>query len=91
MRAFLDEDESEGILLMNADDAFNRPNRNVALWNIQYTCPAMKHVLINFYRASTKILMNRDGFFELLSQEVRFDFIPPSERTYSPMQADMVR
>ena len=39
------------------------------LLNVQYTCPAMKHVLINFYRKSTRIFMNSDGFFELSSQE----------------------
>jgi hypothetical protein len=48
---------------------FNRVNRAVALWNVQFTCPAMKHVLINFYRSPTRIFMNGDGCFELLSQE----------------------
>ena len=64
MRAFLEEDDSDGILLMNVDNAFNRLNRNVALWNIQYMCPAMKHILNNFYRSSSRIFMNREGFFE---------------------------
>ena len=69
MRGFLDDDESDGILLIDADNAFNRVNRSVALRNIQTICPAMKHVLINFYRTPTRILMNRDGFFELSSRE----------------------
>jgi hypothetical protein len=69
MRGFLDDDESDGILLIDADNAFNRINRAVALRNMQYICPAMKHVLINFYRSPTRIFMNGDGFFELLSQE----------------------
>jgi hypothetical protein len=69
MRGFLDDDESDGILLIDADNAFNRVNRAVALWNVQFTCPAMKHVLINFYRSPTRIFMNGDGCFELLSQE----------------------
>ena len=69
MRDFLDDDSSDGILLIDADNAFNRINRAVALWNVQYTCPAMKHVLINFYRSSSRIFMNSDGYFELLSQE----------------------
>ena len=69
MKGFLDDDESDGILLIDADNAFNRVNRGVALWNIQL-CPAMKHILINFYRSPTRIFMNGDGgFFELLSQE----------------------
>jgi hypothetical protein len=69
MRGFLDEDQSDGILLIDADNAFNRVNRAVALRNMQYICPAMKHVLINFYRSPTRIFMNSDGFFELFSQE----------------------
>ena len=69
MCGFLDDDQSDGILLIDADNAFNRINRAVALWNIQYICPAMKHILINFYRSSTRIFMNGEGFFDLLSQE----------------------
>ena len=69
MRSFLDDDSSDGILLIDADNAFNRVNRAVALWNVQFSCPAMKHVLINCYRSPTRIIMNGDGCFELLSQE----------------------
>ena len=67
MRGFLDGDESDGILLIDADNAFNRVNRAVALCNIQHICPAMKHILINFYRSPTRIC--GEGFFQLLSQE----------------------
>ena len=35
MRGFITDDDSDGILLIDAD--------NAALWNIQYTCPSMKH------------------------------------------------
>jgi len=69
MRDFLASDENDGILLIDADNAFNRVNRAAALWNVQYICPALKHVLSNFYRAPTRIFMNGDSFFELLSQE----------------------
>ena len=68
MKGFLDDDESDGILLKDADNAFNRVNRGVVLWNIQYICPAMKHILINFYRAPTRIFMNGEGFFEFFSR-----------------------
>ena len=37
--------------------------------NIEHTCPSMNHILINFYRTCSRIFMNRDGFFELSSQE----------------------
>ena len=39
MREFLAQDDNDGILLIDADNAFNRVNRGVALWNVQYTCP----------------------------------------------------
>ena len=61
MRDFFEQDSNDGVLLIDADNAFNRVNRAVALWNVQFTCPAMKHVLINFYRNSTRIFMNGDG------------------------------
>ena len=70
MRSFFEKDSSDGVLLIDADNAFNRVNRSVALWNIQYTCPAMKHILINFYRTSTRIFMKSDeDSWELASQE----------------------
>ena len=49
MRSFISDDDSYGILLIDADNAFNRINRSAALWNIQYTCPSMKHITINNY------------------------------------------
>ena len=70
MRSFLDDDQSDGILLIDADNAFNRVNRATALWNVQFTCPVMKHILINFYRSPSRIFMNGEGgSCELLSQE----------------------
>ena len=69
MRGFITDDDSDGILLIDADNAFNRINRSAALWNIQYTCPSMKHIIINFYRTPTRIFMNSEGAFELMSQE----------------------
>ena len=55
MKKFFTDDDSDGILLIDADNAFNRINRKVALWNIQHTCPALKHILINFYRSPSQI------------------------------------
>jgi hypothetical protein len=70
MREFLARDDNDGILLIDADNAFNRVNRAVALWNVQYLCPVMKFVLINAYRVPTRIFMTDDnGSFEFLSQE----------------------
>ena len=57
-------------MTIRADNAFNRVNRATALWNVQFTCPAMKHILINFYRFPSRIFMNSEGFFELLSDAI---------------------
>ena len=70
MRNFFNNEKSDGILLIDADNAFNRINRQAALWNVQYTCPVIKHVLINTYREATRIFMlDESCSFELLSQE----------------------
>ena len=70
MRKFLEDAENDGILLIDADNAFNRVNRQAALWNVQFTCPSMKYVLINMYRAPSRIFMlGKDSSFELASEE----------------------
>ena len=70
MREFFENDDTDAFLLIDADNAFNRINRGVALWNIQFICPSMKVILINFYRSATRIFL-QDGaeIFELLSCE----------------------
>ena len=43
--------------MVDADNAFNRLNRKVALWNIQFTCPVLKCVIINTYRKDSSIFI----------------------------------
>lgn len=70
MRTFLEREDSEGILLIDADNAFNRINRQAALWNTQFTCPSMKYALMTMYRSPSRIFMHGQGStFELLSEE----------------------
>ena len=57
----------DGILLLDAENAFNRANRAAALWNIQYDCPALKCTVINTYRRATKIFVL--GGLEIWSNE----------------------
>jgi hypothetical protein len=45
-----DSDECEATLLVNATNAFNILNRQVALHNIRCLCPSIATVLINSYR-----------------------------------------
>ena len=51
-------DDSEAVILVDADNAFNRVNRAAALWNVQYVCPSLKFALINTYRSPTRIFVS---------------------------------
>ena len=46
---------------------FNRLNRAVALYNIQYVCPPLATVVINFYRTPARLFVT--GAMELHSHE----------------------
>ena len=63
--SFLD-DNTEAILLVDASNAFNVLNRQVALHNISMLCPSIATTLINTYRAPTDLFVDGSS---LLSQE----------------------
>ena len=65
-REMFEEDEEQAMLLVDASNAFNSLNRQVALHNIRRTCPTIARVLINTYRNSTELFVDGDS---LLSQE----------------------
>ena len=50
MRRAFECDAYDGLLLVDADNAFNRLNRQVALLNIRHLCPSLSVLLINCYR-----------------------------------------
>ena len=58
--------ETEGILLVDASNAFNSLNRANALANVRCLCPSFSTVLTNIYQESSKLFLGRDT---LLSQE----------------------
>ena len=55
MKRIFDEDTTDGIILVDAANAFNCLNRMVALHNVQYICPAFATVLINTYRNPARL------------------------------------
>ena len=55
---FLDSD-TEAILLVDASNAFNSLNRKAALLNIKHTCPTLTTVLINIYRNSSELVIDK--------------------------------
>ncbi len=66
VRTSFESENNEGVLLVDASNAFNSLNRQVALHNIQRLYPPLATILINNYRAPTELFV--DGH-TLLSQE----------------------
>jgi len=64
-RAF-DSGECKAALLIDATNAFNFLNRQVALDNIRRLCPPIATILVNSYRAPTELFVDCDV---ILSQE----------------------
>ena len=67
MKEIFNDEETDGIIPVDASNAFNNMNRLVALHNIRVTCPAISTILINMYRISTRLFIAGGG--EILSQE----------------------
>ena len=67
MRHCFAADEVDAVLLIDADNAFNRINRHAILNNIQYICPIFKHAIINTYRTPSRIFVL--GGMEMTSEE----------------------
>ncbi len=56
----------EGLLLVDASNAFNSLNRSLALRNILHLCPSLGRILINLYRMDSSLFIGKDT---LLSRE----------------------
>ena len=65
-RQAFDSAECEATLLIDATNAFNSLNRQVALHNIRRLCPPIATILVNSYRAPTELFVDCDV---ILSQE----------------------
>ena len=67
MREIFNEEGCDGAILVDASNAFNRLNRQVALHNIQIIEPSFAPVLINTYRVPSILFVT--GGEEMESQE----------------------
>ena len=67
MKKSFDEQGCEGVLLVDAENAFNSLNRKAAIHNIQRSCPSLGMFLKNAYQAPSKLFVG-DGTF-ILSKE----------------------
>ena len=63
VRTTFDLDDTEAVLLVDATNAFNSLNRQVALHNIRRLCPSLATILINTYRAPTELFVDGDTLF----------------------------
>ena len=67
MKQVFEDEDTEAVILVDASNAFNSLNRQVALHNIQYTCPPFAKVLINTYRQPSRLFVA--GGKEISSRE----------------------
>ena len=66
LRRMFDDENTEGVLLVDASNAFNNLNRQAALHNVQLLCPPLASILINTYRTDAQLFIDKAS---LLSKE----------------------
>ena len=67
MRNVFSHEDTEGILLVDAANAFNNLNRKAALHNMSFICPTLATVLSNTYQSPIRMFISGGG--EVLSSE----------------------
>ena len=67
MKEVFEMESVEAVILVDAANAFNNLNRQVALNNMQYLCPNFATVLINTYRNPARLFITGGG--KILSRE----------------------
>ena len=67
MRKIFETDECDAVILVDAENAFNKLNREAALKNIKQLCPSFHQYLRNSYKNPAKLFL-KDGSY-ILSQE----------------------
>ena len=66
MRDKFDDEQTEGILLVDAENAFNNLNRATALQNIKEICPPFYRYLNNTYQKPAKLVINDQKKVEII-------------------------
>jgi len=69
LRNMYEDSDTQGILLVDADNAFNRLNRRVALHNTSVMCPELYKYLVNTYRKPARLYIPNSGGKYILSQD----------------------
>ena len=63
MHSLFAEENTEAVLLVDASNAFNSLNHQVALRNISILCPSLAGILINTYRAKVPLFIDGKHLF----------------------------
>ena len=63
MRQISDDENTKAILLVDASNAFNQLNRQVALHNIRRLCPAISTLLSNTYSDASDLFVGGEVLF----------------------------
>ena len=58
MRRAFENEAADGLVLVDADNAFNRLKRIAALLNIRFLCPSLSICLINCYRCAASLYVS---------------------------------
>ena len=69
MSSLYNQEETEAVLLVDADDEFNRLNRKVALHNIRVLCPSLFMILKNTYSAAAQLFVDGEVIMSRLEKE----------------------
>ena len=67
VRRLYDDEDTEAILMVDAENAFNSLNREAAMNNLQYTCPEFFKYVLNTYRQPAQLYVANSD--EILTSE----------------------
>ena len=59
LREVFNSSDCEAVLLVDASNAFNSLNRQVALRNVRHLCPPLATILINTYRSDVNLFIEK--------------------------------
>ena len=63
VRSAFELETTEGVLLVDASNAFNNLNREVALLNIGRICPPLATIVVNTYRAPSELFVDGEVLY----------------------------
>jgi len=63
MHKIFESPETEAAILVDASNAFNSLNRQVALHNIHHLCPSLSKILTNTYRENINLYIDGETIY----------------------------